>query len=355
MSPFSTLFGCFSWLHQYPRKESDSFKIPTVSSPGVIVNDAVIVQGPNGTFSTHFSAQFPISCRCNKMIDSYRSTEDQPLIQNSDVLLFCNNHRLNFSGSLDKNGFVVFPWVESTSPDVCTDLTFLNNFLNSGINTFICFLPSQGLAALIELYVVNYKDQLVICDVDGTITKSDFRGFIETVILGRYSFIHSGVSSFLSAFSVLQDSYVPTKSVKVIYMSARPINLLNQTKSFLRHSSVHLPLGPIILNPTGLCEALWKDISGKSNDFKTHALRQLRNCYSKAGAHYSNESTSSNFILGLGNRQSDFKAYNDASIPKHRILIIDSLSKITSGDFEFQGYDDVRLKQEILRFLNVDE
>lgn len=39
---------------------------------------------------------------------------------------------------------------------------------------------------------------MVVVDVDGTLTRSDVRGYVETVYLGFYDYIHSGVVDFLN-------------------------------------------------------------------------------------------------------------------------------------------------------------
>jgi hypothetical protein len=41
-------------------------------------------------------------------------------------------------------------------------------------------------------------DLLVVVDVDGTLTRSDVRGYVETVYMGVYDYIHTGVVSYLN-------------------------------------------------------------------------------------------------------------------------------------------------------------
>ena len=41
-------------------------------------------------------------------------------------------------------------------------------------------------------------DRLAVVDVDGTLTRSDVRGYVETVYLGVYDYIHTGVVEFLN-------------------------------------------------------------------------------------------------------------------------------------------------------------
>lgn len=42
------------------------------------------------------------------------------------------------------------------------------------------------------------SDRLVVVDIDGTLTRSDVRGYVETVYLGVYDHIHLGVADFLN-------------------------------------------------------------------------------------------------------------------------------------------------------------
>ncbi len=39
---------------------------------------------------------------------------------------------------------------------------------------------------------------MAVVDVDGTLTRSDVRGYVETVYLGVYDYVHTGVADFLN-------------------------------------------------------------------------------------------------------------------------------------------------------------
>lgn len=40
---------------------------------------------------------------------------------------------------------------------------------------------------------------MAVIDVDGTLTRSDVRGYVETVFLGMYDYVHPGVARFLNS------------------------------------------------------------------------------------------------------------------------------------------------------------
>lgn len=51
-------------------------------------------------------------------------------------------------------------------------------------------------------------DRMVVVDVDGTLTRSDVRGYVETVYLGMYDYVHSGVADFLNSIVSASVSFI---------------------------------------------------------------------------------------------------------------------------------------------------
>eukprot|EP01031_Cornospumella_fuschlensis_P041210 gene41210-50289_t len=62
--------------------------------------------------------------------------------------------------------------------------------IHMGRNKVHCIHTPSGSSVRFDIYLYNLQDKLVVMDIDGTITRSDLTGYIQTVYLGLYSYIH---------------------------------------------------------------------------------------------------------------------------------------------------------------------
>jgi len=100
------------------------------------------------------------------------------------------------------------------------------------------------------------------------VTKSDVRGYAETVYGGVYSYTHEGVCGFLHAATAALDAHV-------LYLTARPITHMAETRALLARASdsgaasgsgsgngagVGLPRGPALCNREMLAEAFYREL-----------------------------------------------------------------------------------------------
>eukprot|EP00804_Cyclotella_cryptica_P016506 CCRYP_004722-RA/>CCRYP_004722-RA protein AED:0.02 eAED:0.02 QI:106/1/1/1/0/0/2/1184/328 len=78
----------------------------------------------------------------------------------------------------------------------------MSAILNYGRNLirYILFGERGDIVATTEafLYLWSACDSVIVSDVDGTITKSDVRGVIDTVVQEKFAHIHSGVCKFFN-------------------------------------------------------------------------------------------------------------------------------------------------------------
>ncbi|KAJ1494278.1 Lipin/Ned1/Smp2-domain-containing protein [Baffinella frigidus] len=143
--------------------------------------------------------------------------------------------------------------------------------------------------------------QVVISDVDGTITKSDVMGHLLPRVGIQWA----------------QKGAITNNDYKVLYLTARPIGQVDTTKTYLRsvtEDGVHLPLGPVITSPDGVFKSINREIiQRKPEEFKIECLNNLRNLFPKE---------LSPFYAGFGNRPNDTISYRAVAIPDTRILII---------------------------------
>eukprot|EP01038_Epipyxis_sp_PR26KG_P011736 gene11736-15702_t len=179
----------------------------------------------------------------------------------------------------------------------------------------------SGAIRELNLWVYNVDDRMVVVDIDGTITKSDVTGYIQTVYFGIFTHIHLGVVDF---FQLLTEKY----NCNIIYLTARPKIVRNETKQFLHNLSSYdnrkLPNGPLFMNDEELAYAVYRELIAKTTmEFKSIVLGSLTEVFQNAGL-----LQVSPFIFGFGNKESDANAYNLSGINTESIFIIDTSSKI---------------------------
>jgi phosphatidate phosphatase PAH1 len=141
-------------------------------------------------------------------------------------------------------------------------------------------------------YVAPAGTQLIVSDVDGTLTSSE-KAFVKTAIAGAYTGAQPGAPA---AFGVLaQRGYQP------VYVSARGEQFTEATRAFLEAQG--FPRGPILLARSVVT------VPGSATvAFKTRAIDNL----TRAGLVVAG---------GVGNRASDIAAYQAVGLPAGRIFI----------------------------------
>jgi phosphatidate phosphatase LPIN len=166
--------------------------------------------------------------------------------------------------------------------------------------------------------------KVIICDVDGTVTRSDVMGHMVTTIGGDWA--HPGVCELLSA---LHDA-----GFRVLYLTSRPRSMLNQTRSYLqrlRQGRFALPLGPVWTSPHATVDALRQEVVIKDAKFKIGALRELKAVLDSTG--------SCRVVAGLGNRTTDRLSYESIGLSTSSIFIVDRTSQVICGTGErFASY-----------------
>lgn len=193
-----------------------------------------------------------------------------------------------------------------------------------GKNKIKCTHNLSHVCAEFDIWVYNSDDQLVVMDIDGTITKSDLTGYIQTVFMGVYTYVHYGLVEFLNE---LCSSF----SYHFIYLTARPFAHKKETMQLLRSvrgrrsKDLHLPEGPLFTMKERVIVALYREVILKDTVLmKADALTHVVNVFKLAGCN-----KLSPFALGVGNKANDAIAYNSAGIAADRIFLIDPYSKIT--------------------------
>jgi phosphatidate phosphatase LPIN len=167
-----------------------------------------------------------------------------------------------------------------------------------GKNIIKCVHRSTQTVKSFAIWLFNKDDRFVIMDIDGTITKSDLRGYVTTVYMGLYSYVHDGVIEFLN-YLVNQFDY------KILYLTARPMAHRNITEDFLKSSKnelgQQLPEGPLLTSRDRISLALYKEVVLKESALtKADILNQVILAFRQAG-----NTKITPFVLGIGNKETD--------------------------------------------------
>ncbi|TIB14754.1 hypothetical protein E3P92_01825 [Wallemia ichthyophaga] len=197
--------------------------------------------------------------------------------------------------------------------------------LKKGVNniTFSVNSSYSGVAmATARIFYWNSTDQVVISDIDGTITKSDTLGHVFTMI-GR-DWTHIGVAKLYT--DIAQNGY------QILYLTSRAIGQADTTREYLkgiRQKDHQLPDGPVIMSPDRLMASLHREvIMRKPEVFKMAALRDIQRVFDKKNP----------FYAGFGNRITDAMSYRSVNVPSSRIFTIDSFGEVKMELLELAGY-----------------
>ncbi|GAA5888764.1 hypothetical protein JCM6882_002843 [Rhodosporidiobolus microsporus] len=197
--------------------------------------------------------------------------------------------------------------------------------LKKGMNTISFSVRSSysGFATCTSRVFLWESDfQVVISDIDGTITKSDALGHVFTMI-GR-DWTHLGVAKLYTDIS--RNGY------KMMYLTSRAIGQADTTREYLKgikQNGFQLPEGPVIMSPDRLMTSLHREvIMRKPEVFKMACLRDIQRLFGER----------SPFYAGFGNRITDALSYRSVDVPSSRIFTIDSNGEVKMELLELAGY-----------------
>lgn len=191
-----------------------------------------------------------------------------------------------------------------------------------------------------SLYVWEVSDRVCVCDVDGTITRTDIRDGFRTILAGKrggapegHLVAHDGVCAFFSHLVAMASdparcgAAAARGELRMLYLTARPISFATATRVFLRElrqgGGEALPPGPLITNPGGVILALKSELSGGAAAVKATALDALQQLFRAAGAFAEEEEgMGSALVCGFGNKAHDETAYLAAGIPSCLSFIV---------------------------------
>jgi hypothetical protein len=158
--------------------------------------------------------------------------------------------------------------------------------LPTGMRDLVAYVPGDGSEVRFLAYVAAHDEQVVVTDVDGTLTESEHA--IVGEVLGDKQ-----IAPRWNASAALQRSKRP-----IVYVTARGDQLTETTRRWLREHG--FPRGPLRLAPQLLVPP------GRAQlELKTRMLRAL----------------GVPIVAGIGNRATDIAAYREIGLAPERILI----------------------------------
>lgn len=177
-----------------------------------------------------------------------------------------------------------------------------------------------------NIFLWKQSDSVVVSDIDGTITVSNARGILGTIITNQYTKVcHVGICNILSTLS---------SSSQIVYVTSRPIALVNQTRQFLsslKQGNKTLPDGPLLGFGGNLHQLLLMELVSKTTQkFKTGKLwQQIVQPFRRAT---NNDPDSPVFVAGFGNNFMDMQSYHAVGMDLDRIFKINKKSQIITFD-----------------------
>ncbi|VDO04728.1 unnamed protein product [Rodentolepis nana] len=184
--------------------------------------------------------------------------------------------------------------------------------LQPGVNDieFRVVTKYQGTAVChAKIYLWRWDEKIVISDVDGTITKSDFLGHVIPALFNS-DYGHDGVAELYS--KVAENGY------KFVYLTCRAVSQADTTRGYLgrvcQYDKFRLPDGPVLLSPTSTLDALHREIIAKTPEvFKISCLKELRDVF---------PANSCPFYAAFGNRPTDVKSYIESGFDPGRVFTV---------------------------------
>ena len=277
----------------------------------------------------------------NRSLGENMWNDDTSHFSYSDETQPCTCCRPNMSERLSSfpPGSAVENSPASRDGDECEVSGALADFLLAGRNPVRYLLLGKrdrtkvvGVANA-NIFLWSHTDRFIVSDIDGTITKSNVLGVVDTLLTENYQHCHEGVCQLLTTLS--ERAYA-----RVIYVTSRPIALASATRRFLENMSqnlARLPHGPLLGFGGGFPQLLTMELLTKTtHQFKAGVLlNQVVQPYRRACMSSSPGSESSEFpmfMAGFGNTYMDVQAYHVAGIHLKKIFLINRHSSISVFD-----------------------
>lgn len=293
--------------------------------------DVVILNGRNSPTLQEASPFFKASQMLKEMMEKQQQEQSSTLSnrhsRSMDNLFDLGKHEIKKNGSWPDNLSQIKPAESPKTPKSSRSKTTNNDVkrnlnhelieklgLKDGHNEikYFIFTPKGFKVVHGNIFLWKHDDKIVISDIDGTITRSAFRG--QVLPLLKKSWFHENITHLYS--SIVKQGY------KILYLSARPFFQSDITRNILRsirQEEACLPVGPVIVNPADFLRAFQIEIIYKTPDeFKISFLNGIKELFDQVNP----------FYAGFGDKLTDYVAYNAVGIQDSLIFVINQAGHV---------------------------
>ena len=182
-----------------------------------------------------------------------QAAQEEQVVERKGVEVYVNGaHAPSLAMVVDGKGQCAFAATGTAQP---APSTLAGLSLRPGKNA-LAFKYDDTHTVEAALWLWGAHDTLVVSDIDGTISASDVRGYIQSVHLNRYEHTHSGVCRLYSHL-------VEGHGARFLYLTSRPLSLLPASRAYIKGATQdgghRLPDGPIICSPYSLAKVrFWR-------------------------------------------------------------------------------------------------
>jgi len=201
--------------------------------------------------------------------------------------------------------------------------------LRSGVNSLEYRVETSTgtvVTSRASIFLLNSTAKIVVSDIDGTVTKSDVRGYILPA-LGLDDWKHEGV---VKLYQKIND-----QGYTLLYLTNRAIGQSAITREYLfslEEAGAAIPPGPLFLQVESLVGALQTEvIDGQPELNKIVALSKIRGLFPQ-----------NPFVSGFGNKEWDILAYKAVGIEPDMIYnVMEDSSIVVEGSGVKTSYGDL--------------
>ena len=201
----------------------------------------------------------------------------------------------NTTGTWEQSG-------ASISTDASGNYTFplaaAQQVQNTSTHAYV-LLEGDGSCAEHGVYAWPRGTQIVVTDIDGTMTKANAEFETQVTKPSYVPLEHHSAAATMTAWT--------SKKYRVVFLSARPDNFRDPTRVWLRDKGVNF--GPIVTATSFVTGAA-------AIDYKTKALQKMVTDYGWK------------IVAAYGNEPSDVQAYANVNVPKAQTFTVENANGI---------------------------
>lgn len=213
-------------------------------------------------------------------------------------------------------------------------VSFLSSSESISSNLVVRSLSSREVLAStpLSLHLWSDEDQIIVVDIDGTITKSNIKGAFTSMFLADYTHVHDGICQFLEDLVSSTDQNQNRR--RVLYLSARPIGTSHLSRLLLQNvqqGQHKLPDGPLFGHMGTYQQVLYEEyVKREIFQFKSRTLLdQVVRPWQRITRRKNSNSV---LFAGFGNTLMDMQAYHIAGVPLERNYLINTESRLVCLD-----------------------